>query len=69
MSQKINNKENEENIYSGFIRRAEQLNKQRVDKLVRISKRNKLTAFLLTSFVGSVCMTSFASNQLLIIIK
>jgi hypothetical protein len=59
----MNNKENEESIYSGFIRRAERLNKQRVDKLVQINKRNKLTAFLLTSFVGSVCKTSLSRQM------
>jgi hypothetical protein len=62
MSQKTNkieiNKENEQKIHLGFIRKAERLNKQRVDKLIQINKRNKLTALLLTSFVGSVCMTS-----------
>jgi len=43
--------------HSGFIRRAEHLNKQRVNKMLKLNKRNKLTGLLVTTFVGSICMT------------
>ena len=44
--------------FSGFIRRAEQINRERVNKLLKTNKMNKTLALMLTTFVGSVCMKS-----------
>ncbi|XP_054161775.1 cytochrome c oxidase assembly factor 3, mitochondrial-like [Oppia nitens] len=51
-------------MYTGFKRRAEQINKERVSKLVKTNKSNKLLGLILTSFVGSVYLYSmFAVKQ------
>ena len=41
--------------YSGFIRRAEQINRERVHKKLKTNQMNKTLALMLTAFVGSVC--------------
>ncbi|CAG2163466.1 unnamed protein product [Oppiella nova] len=51
-------------VYSGFMRRAEQMNRDRVTKMVKTNRLNKTLGLMLTTFVGSVYLYSmFAVKQ------
>ncbi|CAG2111964.1 unnamed protein product [Medioppia subpectinata] len=55
---------NNNDIYDGFKRRAEQITKDRVNKISKTSRMNKTVGLMLTTFVGSVYLYSmFAVKQ------